>query len=148
MEFHEVVAHRADGAPFRARAGRFAPCSPRAGLTAQRAPSAGFSQGQRLLVVTDPELRQRVAQNCSERYYVEHGFGPWISEAPALFIPCVSEAIYRARYQEPDKVADEAAYHASTASRPTPMTMTTTGPSRTGGWHRLHRDARPAGGRR
>ena len=84
----------------------------RIALTAQRAPSAGFSQGQRLLVVTDPEVRQRVADNCSERYYVEHGFGPWISEAPALFIPCVSEEVYRARYREPDKVADEAAYHA------------------------------------
>ena len=52
-----------------------------------------------------------MAENCSEAYYVAEGFDPWISEAPALFVPCVSEAIYRARYREPDKVAAEAAYH-------------------------------------
>jgi FMN reductase [NAD(P)H] len=78
--------------------------------TAQRAPSAGFSQGQRLVVVTDPDIRRRVAANCSEAYYIAEGFDPWISEAPALFVPCVSEAIYRARYREPDKVAAEATY--------------------------------------
>lgn len=111
MDFREVVARRRMVRRFATEPLDRALLE-RIGLTAQRAPSAGFSQGQRLLIVTDPELRQRVAQNCSERYYVEHGFGPWISEAPALFIPCVSEAIYRARYQEPDKVADEAAYHA------------------------------------
>ena len=32
------------------------------------------------------------------------GYDRWISEAPALFIPCVSEAVYHARYREPDKM--------------------------------------------
>jgi nitroreductase len=109
MEFQEVVARRRMVRHFATEPLDRAVLE-RIALTAQRTPSAGFSQGQRLLVVTDPALRQRVADNCSERYYVEHGFGPWISEAPALFIPCVSEEIYRARYREPDKVADEAAY--------------------------------------
>ena len=111
MEFQEVVARRRMVRHF-ATAPIDRAVLERIALTAQRTPSAGFSQGQRLLVVTDPEVRRRVAQNCSERYYVEHGFGPWISEAPALFIPCVSEEVYRARYREPDKVADEAAYRA------------------------------------
>lgn len=111
MEFQEVVARRRMVRHF-ANEPIDRAVLERIGLTAQRAPSAGFSQGQRILIVTDPELRRVVAANCSEAYYVAQGFGPWISEAPALFIPCVSEAIYRARYQEPDKVADEAAYHA------------------------------------
>ncbi len=111
MEFQEVVARRRMVRHFANEPVDRAVLE-RIGLTAQRAPSAGFSQGQRILIVTDPELRRIVAANCSEAYYVAHGFGPWISEAPALFIPCVSEAIYRARYQEADKVADEAAYRA------------------------------------
>jgi nitroreductase len=72
---------------------------------AQRAPSAGFSQGQRLVVVTDPEQRQAIAEICDEPRYVEAGFDPWVSRAQALIVPCVSEEIYRARYREPDKRA-------------------------------------------
>jgi nitroreductase len=74
---------------------------------AQRAPSAGFSQGQRLVVVTDPDRRRDVARVCREEGYVEMGFGPWISECAAQFIPCVSEEIYHRRYREPDKLDDE-----------------------------------------
>ena len=69
---------------------------------AQRTPSAGFSQGQRLVVVTDPERRREVARACSEDEY-EPEFGRWISECAAQFIPCVSEAIYHRRYQQTDK---------------------------------------------
>ncbi len=74
---------------------------------AQRTPSAGFSQGQRLVVVTDPEARRRVARICGEEAYADLGMGPWISECAAQFVPCVSEEIYHRRYQEPDKVDDE-----------------------------------------
>lgn len=73
---------------------------------AQRAPSAGFSQGQRLVVVTDRQRRREVARLCGEADY-EPAFGPWISECAAQFIPCVSEAIYHRRYQEPDKLQDD-----------------------------------------
>jgi nitroreductase len=47
---------------------------------AQRTPSAGFSQGQRVVIVTDPEQRRRVAETCGESSYDEAGFGRWISE--------------------------------------------------------------------
>jgi FMN reductase [NAD(P)H] len=70
---------------------------------AQRTPSAGFSQGQRLMIVTDPERRRQVANTCDEPAYVEMGMGPWISECAAQFVPCVSERVYRRRYAEPDK---------------------------------------------
>lgn len=75
---------------------------------AQRAPSAGFSQGQRLVVVTDPERRRAVASACGEDEY-EPQFGRWISECAAQFIPCVSEAIYHRRYQQADKTDDTGA---------------------------------------
>src|SRR3954469_8054716 len=75
---------------------------------AQRTPSAGFSQGQRLVVVTDPARRRELARICGEEFYEEQ-FGPWISECAAQFVPCVSEQIYHRRYQEPDKVQDDGA---------------------------------------
>jgi nitroreductase len=74
---------------------------------AQRTPSAGFSQGQRLIVITDPERRREIARICGEEGYDNAGFGPWIGECAAQFIPCVSEAIYHRRYQEPDKLQDD-----------------------------------------
>jgi nitroreductase len=79
----------------------------RIAAAAQRAPSAGFSQGQRLVVVTDAATRRRIADICNEPEYVASGFDPWVSRAPALIVPCVSEAIYHARYQEPDKVNED-----------------------------------------
>ena len=75
----------------------------RIAAAAQRAPSAGFSQGLRLIIITDAEQRRRIADICEEPEYVQAGFDPWISRAPALIVPCVSEEIYRARYREPDK---------------------------------------------
>jgi nitroreductase len=107
MEFSEVVRRRRmvrnydpDKPVERAQLERIA-------AAAQRAPSAGFSQGQRIVVVTDPARRQRVAEICDEPAYVAAGFDQWISRAPALFIPTVSEQIYHARYQEPDKIQDD-----------------------------------------
>ena len=72
----------------------------------QRTPSAGFSQGQRLVIVTDPEQRRRVAETCDEQAYIEMGFGPWVSECAAQFIPVVSEQIYHDRYNDADKLED------------------------------------------
>ncbi|MGI8587939.1 MAG: nitroreductase family protein [Chloroflexia bacterium] len=70
---------------------------------ARHAPSAGFTQGQAFIVVTRPDLRKAVADLCGEEFYVESGYGPWISQAPVLIVPCTSEDAYHRRYQEPDK---------------------------------------------
>jgi nitroreductase len=75
----------------------------RIAAAAQHAPSAGFSQGQRLVIVTNPDTRRAIAEICDEPDYVAAGFDPWLSRAPAMIVPCVSEAIYHARYSEPDK---------------------------------------------
>ena len=73
----------------------------------RHAPSAGFTQGQSFIVVTQPGLKSEIAELCGEQGYVEAGFHPFISGARALLIPCVSEAAYHRRYQEPDKVDDQ-----------------------------------------
>ena len=70
----------------------------------RHAPSAGFTQGQSFVVVTQSETKRAVAETCRERYYVQSGFAPFISKAPVLLIPCTSEAAYHRRYQEPDKI--------------------------------------------
>jgi nitroreductase len=73
----------------------------------QHAPSAGFSQGQSFVVVTDPTLRREVGRLAGEEHY-RSAFGHrWVSEAPVQVIACVSERAYHARYQEPDKLRDD-----------------------------------------
>ncbi|HYZ78766.1 MAG TPA: nitroreductase family protein [Gaiellaceae bacterium] len=65
--------------------------------TVRRAPSAGFSQGQRLVVVTEAARRRRLAEIVGEE--------SWVGDAPVLIIVCVREDDYHDRYREPDKLA-------------------------------------------
>lgn len=71
---------------------------------ARRAPSAGFSQGQYFVVVTEQELRTRIAEIAEEEHYVSLGFPPWISRAPVHVVVCTREDDYHERYREPDKI--------------------------------------------
>ena len=73
----------------------------------RHAPSAGFTQGQSFIVVTDPEKKKAIALTCEEDEYVKRGFAPFISKAPVLLIPCTSEVAYHRRYQEADKVNED-----------------------------------------
>jgi nitroreductase len=107
MEFREVVRKRRMVRNYDASRPVSRDVLERIAAAAQRAPSAGFSQGQRLVIVTDPDRRARIAEICHEAEYVAAGFDPWVSRAAALFIPTVSEAIYHRRYQEPDKIQDD-----------------------------------------
>ena len=74
---------------------------------AQRAPSAGYSQGVSFVLVTDAERRKQVAVLAGEGGYVESGMHPFISEAPVQLVICTSEKVYRDRYREPDKVSPD-----------------------------------------
>jgi nitroreductase len=74
---------------------------------AQHAPSAGFSQGSAYIVVTDKEMKQRIAKLQGEEEYSSAGFHKWISEAPVNIVACVSEKIYHDRYNEADKLNDQ-----------------------------------------
>lgn len=73
----------------------------------RHAPSAGFTQGQSFVIVTQPEMKKAIADTCGEEGYVEGGFAPFISKAPVLLIPCTSELAYHRRYQEADKVNED-----------------------------------------
>src|SRR5262249_29358848 len=57
----------------------------------------------RLVVVTDPERRAGLAA-VAEPWYLEHGFHPWISQAPVQIVLGVREASYHERYTEADKI--------------------------------------------
>ncbi|MGL6280310.1 MAG: nitroreductase family protein [Gaiella sp.] len=73
---------------------------------ARSAPSAGFSQGVRFVVVTEPATRARIAELADEPFYVEHGYEPWISRAPAHVVVALREQDYHDRYTEPEKLED------------------------------------------
>lgn len=78
----------------------------RVASTIRRAPSAGFSQGQRLIVVTEPERLRALAEAVGEEFYVQQGFAPWISGAAAHVVVCTREDDYHDRYTQPDKLDD------------------------------------------
>jgi nitroreductase len=77
--------------------------------TIRRVPSAGFSQGQRLVVVSEAARKRALADAVGEEYYVEQGFEPWISGAAAVVVVCTREQDYHERYQQPDKLDEEGA---------------------------------------
>ena len=107
MEFKEVIRRRRTVRNYDAARPVSHESLKRIVVAAQRAPSAGFSQGQRLVVVTNEPTRRAVAEICDEPEYVSAGFDPWVSRAPALIVPCVSEEVYHRRYREPDKLNDD-----------------------------------------
>ena len=71
--------------------------------TIRRAPSAGFSQGQRFVVVTEQQRKHAFAEAVGEEFYLDQGFAAWISGAAALVVVCTREEDYRERYRQPDK---------------------------------------------
>src|SRR5947207_9776414 len=72
--------------------------------TVRRAPSAGFSQGQRLLVVDDPELLARIAALADDDPL--EGVEPWFETAAAQVFVMTRESDYHDRYQRDDKLQD------------------------------------------
>lgn len=72
--------------------------------TARKAPSAGFSQGIHLVVVTDEGRRRMIAEIASEDEYARRGFDRWVSKAPVHIAVCVAEQEYHDRYNEQDKL--------------------------------------------
>jgi nitroreductase len=74
--------------------------------TVRRAPSGGFSQGHRLVVVTDPPKRRALARLAGEAEYVAAGGQAWISTAPVHVFVGTREESYHERYRKPDKLRD------------------------------------------
>jgi nitroreductase len=71
-----------------------------------KAPSAGFSQGVRLVICTEPETRARIAEYADEPFYTSRGYEPWISRAPVHIVVALREEDYHDRYTEPQKLED------------------------------------------
>lgn len=67
----------------------------------RRAPSGGFSQGASIVAVTDAAIRRRIG----EAFEDDSSPHPYISAAPLQLVISANEALYHARYNEPDKLA-------------------------------------------
>jgi FMN reductase [NAD(P)H] len=71
--------------------------------TVRRAPSAGFSQGQRLLVIDDPALLEQMA---AIEDHAPEGTEPWFRSAPAQVLVLTREGDYHDRYTKEDKLQE------------------------------------------
>jgi nitroreductase len=74
--------------------------------TVRRAPSGGFSQGHRLVVVTERDTRAELARLAGEDEYVASGGEAWISTAPVHVFVGTREESYHERYRKPDKLRE------------------------------------------
>src|SRR6476620_11260421 len=106
MEFRDVVMSRRMVRNFSSK-----PVAPesieRMLEVARHAPSAGYTQGQSFVVVSDESTRRVIGKLCGEDSYVEAGSHPFVSCAPVVFVACTNEADYHRRYQQPDKVNED-----------------------------------------
>jgi nitroreductase len=69
----------------------------------RRAPSGGFSQGGSIVVVTDDEKRHAIARAFGDEHYSLKGRN-FVADAPVHMVISANEALYHARYNEPDKL--------------------------------------------
>jgi nitroreductase len=76
----------------------------RIAATVRRAPSAGFSQGQRLLVVDDEALIAKLAALAAD--LGEEGVEPWFPSAPVHVLVLTREDDYHERYRSEDKLQE------------------------------------------
>ena len=86
--------------------------------TVRRAPSAGYSQGQRLLVVTEDEGRTTIARIMSESgWTTPDDREPWLESAPVHVLVCTREDDYHDRYRQDDKLVQTVASRSTGRSR-------------------------------
>ena len=102
MEFHDVVRKRR-----MVRAFEPTPLPrevvERILATAQRGPSAGFTQGFEFLVFDGPDQTARFWDYQTARGHVPASRGDAVRAAPLLIVPLAHAQAYIDRYQEPDK---------------------------------------------
>jgi FMN reductase [NAD(P)H] len=68
------------------------------------APSAGFSQGLRIIVVTNPDTRRRIAVAAKEDELAAQGRPRWKAAAPVHMVVLTREDDYHDRYRQQDKL--------------------------------------------
>jgi nitroreductase len=76
-----------------------------------RGPTAGYSQGQSYILITDPAMIQRLMAEMDRQEQALMGLSPQEVQAeppafgaPVIIVACTNEADYHRRYQRPDKV--------------------------------------------
>lgn len=75
--------------------------------TVRRAPSAGYSQGQRLLVVSEDRGRAEVARILGDAGWTSpEDREPWLESAPVHVFVCTRENDYHERYRKADKLQE------------------------------------------
>lgn len=75
--------------------------------TVRRAPSAGYSQGQRLLVVTEERGRAEIARLFGATgWTADDDREPWLESAPVHVLVFTREDDYHERYRSPDKLVE------------------------------------------
>ena len=75
--------------------------------TVRRAPSGGYSQGQRLLVVTEEAGRAEVARILGDAGWTgSDDREPWLESAPVHIFVCTREEDYHERYRKTDKLVE------------------------------------------
>jgi FMN reductase [NAD(P)H] len=74
--------------------------------TVRQAPSAGYSQGQRVLVVMEDQGRAELLRIASAGWGVEEGLEPWLESAPVHVLVCMREDDYHERYRQEDKLVE------------------------------------------
>jgi FMN reductase [NAD(P)H] len=75
--------------------------------TVRRAPSGGYSQGQRLLVVTEDAGRAQIAKALGDAGWgASDDLEPWLESAPVHVLVCTREEDYHERYRKADKLVE------------------------------------------
>ena len=106
MEFRELLPRRRMVRHYTGEAVRLQVVR-RIAETVRRAPSAGYSQGQRLLVVTEQAGRAEIARVLGDAgWTTPDDREPWLESAPVHVLVCTREADYHERYRRPDKLQD------------------------------------------
>jgi nitroreductase len=107
MDFQEAVRRRRMHRAFEDR-----PIPPeivdRILANAQRAPSAGFSQGWAFVVLEGPEQTRVFWDLTTDPEWRAHPNWPSLLQAPVVILPLAHEPTYRDRYSEPYWLVDTA----------------------------------------
>jgi FMN reductase [NAD(P)H] len=104
VEFHEVLTRRRSVRTYADRPVPREVLERIANAAVVWAPSAGFSQGLRIVVVTDADTRRRIATAAKEDELAAQGRSRWKAAAPVHMVVLTREDDYHERYQEQDKL--------------------------------------------
>lgn len=105
MDFHDVLTRRRSVRTYADRPVPRDMLQRIANAAVVWAPSAGFSQGLRIVVVTDADTRRRIATAAKEDELAALGRARWKAAAPVHMVVLTREDDYHDRYRQQDKLS-------------------------------------------